>query len=583
MSRFTRFAVSLAFGGASVFTSAATLAQAMTPTTVPTKGYRDKLFATLEINHVDLGLFTVDTGSSLTTISHATQEKLNLPKIATRRMTTFKGTLIEPLVVASDVQLGPLHLQEQPVVVCDCAVDTLPDGLKTAGGIGMDILGRQPFSMDFRAAKLTFYDPRHFTPPPGDGFQLLHGMATPYAQALIEGHDGWFEIDSGFSDFMMLSGAFVEMNSDLVAARPQMRLGPKWGENADEYYLMLRSATIFGEQIPSFIAPYDASNRFRKAGLLGAPNFRDKVLTIDPQHDVGWLEKCPAQDTDEFVERLRHDPSGGLFEQPPLNAAIALKRDDAVRQLVERGEPIDETDDMQVTPLMVAASRGNVEFVDLLLAHHASANAKCKYNGITPLFLAAQYDRFEVAKRLLDAGADVDAATDSGRTPLFMAAEAGYSDLVQLFLDHRAKVDQKLETGETALLAASANGNKDIVKMLLTAGADARASGPRGTCLTYAAQVASVDCVKLLLEHGADPNKKAERGSTPLMTAAGINSPEALEIVRLLVAAGADPKLRAAPGLLAPTAFDIAAERGTEKTVQLLHDSMKSATTRAAQ
>jgi hypothetical protein len=75
-----------------------------------------------------------------------------------------------------------------------------------------------------------------------------------------------------------------------------------------------------------------------------------------------------------------------------------------------------------VTLLMQAASSGNKELVELLLAHKANPNAKSKA-GLTTLHFAAEStsyggSRAEIAGLLLAAGADINALDDYGRTPL---------------------------------------------------------------------------------------------------------------------------------------------------------------------
>src|SRR5580765_7373703 len=89
---------------------------------------------------------------------------------------------------------------------------------------------------------------------------------------------------------------------------------------------------------------------------------------------------------------------------------------------------------------------------------------------------------------------------------------------------------------------------------VLKAGADVHAADKNGvTALHHAVRFRSPAAVKTLIENGANVNQVCRRsGSTPLhraVTATGAPSTagkrqEALEIVRLLLAAGADPTIR---------------------------------------
>ena len=88
---------------------------------------------------------------------------------------------------------------------------------------------------------------------------------------------------------------------------------------------------------------------------------------------------------------------------------------------------------------------------------------------------------------------------------------------------------------------------------LLNAGADVHVTDKNGvTALHHAVRFRSPNAVKTLIEHGANVNQACRRsGSTPLhraVTTTGApgtagKRPEALEIIRLLLAAGADPSM----------------------------------------
>ena len=83
-----------------------------------------------------------------------------------------------------------------------------------------------------------------------------------------------------------------------------------------------------------------------------------------------------------------------------------------------------------------------------------------------------QLGEYENAKRLLQAGADPNAATAGGERALLIAAKAGREDLVELLADFKADLDAGNAQGMTALHSASQEGHLAVVQVLLKVGAD---------------------------------------------------------------------------------------------------------------
>jgi len=121
--------------------------------------------------------------------------------------------------------------------------------------------------------------------------------------------------------------------------------------------------------------------------------------------------------------------------------------------------------------LLDAARQGQTEEVQMLLEAGANVDAAGE-SGATPLYEAVANKHKDLAKILLDAEAKVNAATKSGWTPLHQAVTNKYKDLVQILLDARANVDATTEAGWTPLHRAAVNEDKDLAKILLDAGAD---------------------------------------------------------------------------------------------------------------
>ena len=149
------------------------------------------------------------------------------------------------------------------------------------------------------------------------------------------------------------------------------------------------------------------------------------------------------------------------------------------------------------------------------------------------------------AVRLIDAGADANAADSLGTTPLMWAARHGDAALVERLL--RAGADAAAENvfGVTPMSEAALIGSEPVIRELLTAGVDPNSPNPEGeTALMLVVRTGQLDAAEALLEAGADVNAQERwAGQTALMWAGAQLQPE---MVKLLVANGAEVDARSA-------------------------------------
>jgi len=123
--------------------------------------------------------------------------------------------------------------------------------------------------------------------------------------------------------------------------------------------------------------------------------------------------------------------------------------------------------------LLAASSNGDVLEVKRLLKEGVDINARFGGDGETSLHRAASAGRVEVARVLLDAGANPNATTSEGATPLLEASYKGYVDIAKLLLERGANVNAaEKRHGFTPLQEAIRKGNVELVKLLLDGGAD---------------------------------------------------------------------------------------------------------------
>jgi ankyrin repeat protein len=173
--------------------------------------------------------------------------------------------------------------------------------------------------------------------------------------------------------------------------------------------------------------------------------------------------------------------------------------------------------------------------------------------GVTVLSLACTNGNGAIVRRLLEAGADPNAALPGGETPLMTASRTGKVEAVQALLERKANLEAKESRGQTAIVWAAAEGNTETVKELIQAGADFKVRLDSGfTPYLIAVREGRTETVRALLEAGVDVNDTIQPrpgGRRPASKAArpgesGLHIAVAnahYELASYLLDAGADP------------------------------------------
>jgi ankyrin repeat protein len=284
--------------------------------------------------------------------------------------------------------------------------------------------------------------------------------------------------------------------------------------------------------------------------------------------------------------------------ETPLMTCAKSGSADAVRMLLVHQANVNAKEPAQnQTALMWAAGERHSKVVQTLIEANADLQAHTK-KGFTALHFAAREGDLEITRMLLAAGVNVNVRSQpdpppengrgrgegpaGGRAPARVAGAgstggSGAGAGGAVFVGQRR---DEISAGSTPLLVATVRAQVPLALMLLDQGADPNVADAGFMPLHWAAgtwengisnpvygftdpmsgipdRQAKLQLVKALLAHGADPNARMTSrqpgfgasgvsgyndalGATPFILASNAAD---LEMMRILLAAGADPKL----------------------------------------
>ena len=339
----------------------------------------------------------------------------------------------------------------------------------------------------------------------------------------------------------------VRAGEDVNAAQPDGTRPIHWALFGVDYALV--------EALIERDAELDVRNAFGSTPIAIAAELGDRRL-------VGMLLDAGAE------------PEGPNVDgQTALMAAIRTGETDVARLLIEAGADVNAVEGFRnQTPLMwaAAAPRNSGQMVRLLLAEGADVRPRALYTdwpnqitaepraqyrpvgGLTALLYAARNGCRDCVDALIRAGADVNRPTPEGVTALMLAIDNGHDTVAKLLLDRGADPELWDWWGRTALYIAV-----DRRACALGSGSGCDTGGPGASGVPES----NGEIIDALLAAGVDPDPQLNfhrpsrggnsgrfvdplmgTGATPLLRATMAGD---AEIVRALLAAGADPRVNA--------------------------------------
>lgn len=153
-------------------------------------------------------------------------------------------------------------------------------------------------------------------------------------------------------------------------------------------------------------------------------------------------------------------------------------------------------------------------------------------------------------------------AVDAVRSPaLHTAALNGHEEIARLLIQHGADITRLDWMGNSALSIAAEQGDRPMVRLLLASGADPNDARSWHPAWMVACRNGDPPVVKEIIRGGGDVNSRNKSTSlTGLMAAAAAGN---TELASYLLDRGADPNLISTQGL---TAEDLALQSGHQRT-----------------
>ena len=157
--------------------------------------------------------------------------------------------------------------------------------------------------------------------------------------------------------------------------------------------------------------------------------------------ELNLFEAAATGQTGRVRALIEQDPTLANSYSPdgftPLSLAVFFGHPETVDALLAAGAEVNAAsrETMKLTPLASAMATAQIEIAKTLIEHGANVNAKAA-SDLTPLHTAAARGNIEAAKLLLKNGADINATTTDGKKPIVYAEERNHPEMVA-FLKNR--------------------------------------------------------------------------------------------------------------------------------------------------
>jgi Aspartyl protease len=225
----------------------------------------------------------IDTGTNPSMIDKSISDRLNLKGIQ-RGLSLFNKDLSSETVMLPDLELGPLHRVNLPVMVADFSKIGKGLGVRVDGVIGLDVLGATSFTIDYQKNRLLFHasQERHSAP-------FAAGPQFISVNLKTGRKDLRMLLDTGTPHVILFSDSLRNLDYNWSAATGT---GQNISGTVACETIILPGANLGGEDVGPQRVSVVASQKSRELiydGLIGVAFLRPKQLSFDFDRQIlGW-------------------------------------------------------------------------------------------------------------------------------------------------------------------------------------------------------------------------------------------------------------------------------------------------------
>ena len=213
---------------------------------------------------------------------------------------------------------------------------------------------------------------------------------------------------------------------------------------------------------------------------------------------------------------------------------------EVLQLIIDEGADVNATNNENVTALMLASKKGNINAMNVLITAGADQTIEDADGNQWIHCAVHEYCTKEVLQLIIDLGADVNARNKQNITALMLASFVGNRDAMKVLLSAGANKATENVVGNTWIhYAIHGDCSKDVLQSIIDAGADVNATNKQNcTALMLAGLKENVDAINVLLSAGADQTTEDANGDTWIHYA--VHGDCSKEVLHSMIDLGAD-------------------------------------------